>query len=138
MAYAAKKPLHVKDPDGKRKHGTGVRAGHCLPHKGKQLAGRQLATIIQEARTKLVAWSELEVTGKGVSSQQFEKIGIGKGLPAVIEKYGGRSSVTSDSCVSLLKQVKGIVQELLKKKGEREQLRDIWHQQKRIFTKWGN
>ena len=95
------------------------------------------ATTIQEARTKLVAWSELEVTGEGVSSQQLEKLGVGKGLPAVIEKYGGCSSVTSDSCGSLLKQVKGIVQELLDK-GECEQLRDIWHQQKGIFTKWGN
>ena len=93
------------------------------------------ATTVQDARTKLIAWSELEVTGEGVSSQQLEKIGVGKGLPAVIAKYGGASSVTSDSCGSLLKQVKGIIQPLLDQ-GTCEQLRDIWHQQKGIYTKW--
>ena len=88
-----------------------------------------------DARTKLIGYSGLEVTGASVCSQQLEKIGVGKALPAVIEQYGGASSVTSDSCGSLLNQVADIIKPLVDK-GECEQLRDIWHQQKGVYSKF--
>jgi hypothetical protein len=87
------------------------------------------------ARTKLVAESVMEVTGDGVCSQQLEKRGMGKVLPVVIERYGGLSGVTTDACGSLRKQVGDIVKELVEKK-ECEQLLDIWHQQKNIYSKY--
>ena len=87
------------------------------------------------ARTKLVAESAMEVTGEGVCSQQLEKRGMARVLPAVIDRYGGCSSVTTDACGSLRKQVADIVKPLVIK-GECEQLLDIWHQQKGIYSKF--
>ena len=87
------------------------------------------------ARTKLVAESVMEVTGEGICSQQLEKRGMGKVLPAVIERYDSCSSVTTDACGSLRKQVADIVKPMVEK-GECEQLLDIWHQQKGIYSKY--
>ena len=61
---------------------------------------------------------------------------MGKVLPVVIERhYKGCSSVTTDACGSLRKQVSDIVKPLVEK-GECEQLLDIWHQQKGIYSKF--
>jgi hypothetical protein len=87
------------------------------------------------ARTKLVAETAMEVTGEGVCSQQLEKRGMARVLPAVIDRYKGCSSVTTDTCGSLRKQVADIVKPMVDK-GECEQLLDIWHQQKGIYSKF--
>ena len=56
-------------------------------------------------------------------------------LPAVIDRYKGCSSVTTDACGSLQKQVADTVKPMVEK-GEFGQLLDIWHQQKRIYWKY--
>ena len=70
-----------------------------------------------------------------VYSQQLEKWEMQRVLPAVIEQYGGCSSVTTDACGSLRKQVADIVKPMVEK-GVCEQLLDIWHQQKGIYSKY--
>ena len=60
---------------------------------------------------------------------------MGKVLPTLIQRYDGCSSVTTDACGSLRKQVADIVKPMVEK-GECEQLLDIWHQQKGIYSKF--
>ncbi len=79
----------------------------------------------------------MEVTGKGVCSQQLEKRGMAKVLPAVIKQYRGCSSVMTNACGSRLrKQVAEIVKEMVENR-KYKQLLNIWHQQKNIYSKYG-